>query len=420
MKNLSYLCPIFLILLSGLLLLTSCDREEEAPDSESSSGAPRWVTIATDEATRLSHVTGVSIAEIAGKKVQELGFRVRVKQTPDPVSSLNAVRAGDSDFAVVGSDMLFQAVTGTGAWENQEGQHFDLLAVFTVHAEMISVMTADDSGIEKILDLRGKRVSIGKQGSRERRSSVHILESAGLDIEKNIEVVEVETVNAPAMLEDGRIEAYFVTAEHPNDNVRTATTGSRNVRFVPITNVASLLRRHPYYIRTKIPLEMYPGVANREDVDTIGYKISLVASKRTPRELVSSILGEVFDNIEILRDMHPSYQSLTKPYMTEGMYQVIHPGALIYYMKNGFRLRCCFYEKHLLYYSTVFHIQDIGANGSKLLPPFSTFALFPFIIFVDSNSLAEGSSRGPLAKRLHRSLLSSPPGNVDYRKNLKS
>jgi TRAP transporter TAXI family solute receptor len=342
MKNLCYFCLVFLILLSGLLLLTYSDRKKASLSSRRLPRPPRWVTIATDKATGLSHVTGISIAEIVDKKAQELGFRVRAKQTPDPVSSLNAVRAGDFDFAIVGSDVLYQAVTGTGAWENQGRQHYDLLAVFTVHAEMVSVLTTDDSGIEKILDLRGKRVGLGKQGSRERRSAIEILENAGLDIEKDIEVVNVGTVDAPGMLEDGRIEAWFVTSEHPNDKVKKATTLSRNVRFVPITNVASLLRRRPYYVRAKIPMEMYPGAVNREDVDTIGYKISIVASERTPREVVSSMLGEVFDNIEILRDMHPSYQQLTKLYMTEGMYQIIHKGALGYYMRNGFRLRCCF------------------------------------------------------------------------------
>lgn len=108
------------------------------------------------------------------------------------------------------------------------------------------------------------------------------------------------------------------------------------------TNARRILLRFPYYIQTRIPVQFYPGAANQEDVETIGYKISLVSSARVPNDLVSGILGEVFDNIEPLRELNPAYRSLTKEDMTEGMYRMIHRGALYYYMKNGYRLGCCF------------------------------------------------------------------------------
>ena len=125
----------FLILLSGFFLFTSCDREREKPADEARAGAPRWVTIGTDEATGLSHVTGLAIAKVAGNKLEELGFRIRVKTTGGPVSSLNAVDAGELDFAVVRADVLYEATRGFGPWTVQ-GPQTDLLAVFTVHAEL--------------------------------------------------------------------------------------------------------------------------------------------------------------------------------------------------------------------------------------------------------------------------------------------
>jgi len=332
---------LLLILLSGFFLFTSCDRKQENPALEAPAGAPRWVTIGTDEATALSHVTGLAIAKVAGNKLEELGFRIRVKTTDGPVSSLNAVDAGDLDFAIVSSDVLYEATRGFGPWAAQ-GPQTDLLAVFTVHAESVSLLAADDAGIETLEDLKGKRVNIGEPGSKEHRSSVHVLENAGLDIETDLLVEEAKAADAPGMLQDGRIHAFFVTTEHPNDLIKAAFAGSRKVRFVPITKARKILLRFPYYVQTRIPVEFYPGAANRENVETIGYKISLVTSARVPNSLVSGILGGVFDNIERLRGLHPAYRSLTKEDMTEGMYRMIHRGALYYYMKNGYRLSCCF------------------------------------------------------------------------------
>jgi len=338
MKN---LLALFLILLSGIFLFTSCEREQEKPAHEVPSTAPRWVTIGTDEATRLSRVTGHSIAKVAGNKLEGMGYRVRVQTTEGPVFSLNAVDTGDLDFAVVRADVLYDATRGFGPWAAQ-GPQTDLLAVFTVHAESVSLLVAEDAGIDTLEDLRGKRVNIGEPGSKEHRNSVHVLENAGLDFEKDLQAEEAPAGDAPGLLQSGRIDAFFATTEHPNDLVRAAFTGSRKVRFVPITNVRRILLRFPYYIQTRIPTQSYPGGANREDVPSIGYKISLVTSARVPNDLVSGILGEVFDNIEGLRELHPAYRSLTKETMTEGMYRMIHRGALYYYMKNGYRLSCCF------------------------------------------------------------------------------
>jgi TRAP transporter TAXI family solute receptor len=338
MKNPRFL---FLILLSGFLLFTSCDTEHEKPPDKAPSREPRWVEIGTDEATGLSHVTGLSIAKVAGNKLEELGFRIRVKTTDGPVSSLNAVDAGDLDFAVVRSDVLYEATRGFGPWAVQ-GPQTDLLAVFTVHAESVSLLAAEEAGIETLEDLRGKRVNIGEPGSKERRSAVHVLENAGIDFKKDLRAEQALAGEAPGMLQNGRIDAFFATTEHPNDLIKEAFGGSRKVHFVPIVNTRRNLLRFPYYIQTRIPVQFYPGAAHQEDVETIGYKVSLVASARVPNDLVSGILGEVFDNIDRLRELHPAYRNLTKEDMTEGMYRMIHRGALYYYMKNGYRLSCCF------------------------------------------------------------------------------
>ena len=197
MKTLARLRLPFLILLSGFFLLTSCDREKEKPDDEAPFTAPQWVTIGTDKATGLSHVTGLSIAKVAGKKLEAMGFPIRVKTTDGPVSSLNAVDAGDLDFAVVRSDVLYEATRGLGPWAAQ-GPQTDLLAVFTVHAESVSLLAAEDAGIETLEDLKGKRVNIGTPGSKERMSSALVLENAGLKKSRwSSEMVEVIPLKTP-------------------------------------------------------------------------------------------------------------------------------------------------------------------------------------------------------------------------------
>lgn len=330
---------LLVLLLFAVLQITSCEEEKSA--GETSTDTTEMVVIGTDESTGLSHVTGLSIAEVAGKRMEQLGLPLSVKQTDGPVASLNALRAGDLAFAVVSSDALYEATRGLGPWTDQ-GPQTDLLAVFTVHAVSVSLLAADDAGIRTIEDLKGRRVNIGAPGSAERRHAIHALENAGINLETDLEINEIETSEASRMLQEGEIDAFFSMTEHPNAAIKSATSGNRKVRFVPITGVEGLLLKVPYYVRTKISVNLYPGAGNREDVETIGYKLSLCTSANASNKLVTGILAAVFDNIEDLKELHPAYQSLAKNELTEGMFRMIHPGAKHYYAKNGYRLSCCF------------------------------------------------------------------------------
>ena len=124
------------------------------------------------------------------------------------------------------------------------------------------------------------------------------------------------------------------------DRIKTMTQS--NVHFVPITDVKRLLLNYPYYVRTEIPVDQYPGASNREEVLTFGFKATLVTSAKVPKDIVYAVTGEVFDNLDRFKKDHPAHQRLTRIIMTEGMYRMIHRGALAYYMRNGFRLSCCF------------------------------------------------------------------------------
>ncbi len=311
------------------------------PASEAPAQTTRLVTIGTGETNGLSHITGVSIARVAEKKFAELGLRLTVKPATGSVFNIDAVGAGDIEFAVVRTDKLYQAIRGYAEWEVR-GPQSDLLAVFTIHPISVSLVAADDAGIKTIQDLRGKRVNIGEPGSSQRQSSIHALTNAGINFETDLKAEGAAASEGSAMLQEGRIQAFFYTTEHPNEAIKKAMIGKRKVCFVPIADVNKILLRYPYYVRATIPVRLYPGVTNMEDVPTFGLKLALVTSAKVPTSIVYAIIGEVFDNFESFKEQHATHKTLTKVNMTEGMYRMIHRGALTYYMKNGFRLSCCF------------------------------------------------------------------------------
>ncbi len=293
-----------------------------------------FVTIGTGGITGVYYPTGGAIAKIVNKKRKIYGIRATVESTGGSVFNVNAIMAGDLEFGIVQSDRQYQAWHGLAEWKDK-GPQKDLRAVFTIHPESVTLVAADDAGIETILDLRGKRVNIGNPGSGQRQNSIDALENAGLNWKTDLKAEGVKAAEAPGLLQDGRIDAFFYTVGHPSGAIKEATAGKRKVHFVPITNVDKLLAKFPYYAKAYIPIKLYPGATNKSDVETFGVKATFVTSAKVPEEIVYAITKEVFENFEAFKKLHPAYQVLTKKNMLEGMSAPLHPGALKYYKEAG-------------------------------------------------------------------------------------
>ncbi|KPA09544.1 C4-dicarboxylate ABC transporter substrate-binding protein [Candidatus Magnetomorum sp. HK-1] len=55
-------------------------------------------------------------------------------------------------------------VNGEGEWE-EDGPQEKLRAIFSVHPESVALIASDESGIQSIQDLIGKKVNLGNPGS---------------------------------------------------------------------------------------------------------------------------------------------------------------------------------------------------------------------------------------------------------------
>lgn len=296
----------------------------------------QFVTIGTGGITGVYYPTGGAIAKMVNKKKKEYGIRATVESTGGSVFNINAVMNGDLEFGIAQSDRQFQAMEGTAEWQDK-GPQKNLRSVFSIHPESVTLAAAVDSGAVDIKDLKGKRVNIGNPGSGQRQNAIDALTAVGLDPEKDLTAEGVKASEAPGLLQDGRLDAFFYTVGHPSGAFKEATSGARKVRFVSITGIDALLAKYPYYAKSIIPISNYPGAQNDKDVPTFGVKATLVTSAKVPDEVVYAITKEVFDNFEEFKKLHPAYAILTKESMLEGLSAPLHPGALKYYKEVGLK-----------------------------------------------------------------------------------
>ena len=324
-------------LVFGLSLFMACGPSEKKEEAAETAPETKFVTIGTGGITGVYYPTGGAIAQLVNKKRSEYGIRCTVESTGGSVFNVNAIMAGDLEFGVVQSDRQFQAFNGSpnSEWEGKPQE--DLRAVFSIHPESITLAAAVDANIESIQDLKGKRVNIGNPGSGQRQNSIDALEANGIDYEKDLIAEGVKAAEAPGLLQDGRIDAFFYTVGHPSGAIKEATAGVRKVRFVPISNVETLLTKYPYYAKAFVPIKMYDGAVNDSDVETFGVMATFVTSAKVPDNIVYAVTKEVFDNFEDFKKLHPAYEVLTKEGMLEGLSAPIHPGAMKYYTEVGLK-----------------------------------------------------------------------------------
>jgi hypothetical protein len=294
--------------------------------------------IATGEYMGSYHPTGVTIAEIVNNKQKEYGFRCTAKLTTGSVFNIKAIMAGDMEFGIVQSDSQYKAFNGLNEWKDK-GPKKELRAMFSLFTESVTLIATVDSGAKTIQDLKGKRIDIGKVGSGGRQNAIDALNAAGIDWKTDIKVTKIgKNTDAQSMLIRGDLDSFFYTVGHPTTAIKFATFGVKKTLFIPITNIERLLSKYPYYVKSSIPVSLYPLIANYEDVKTFGVKATFVTSAKIPDNFVYAITKEVFENLESLKSFHPTLKMLTKESMVkDGLTVPIHPGALRYYKEAGLK-----------------------------------------------------------------------------------
>jgi TRAP transporter TAXI family solute receptor len=296
-----------------------------------------FITIGSGDVSGVYYPTGLAIAQLINAERDVYGIRAAVEATNGATFNLNGIMAGYLEFGLAQSDTIYQAINGLAAWEDK-GPQEDLRAVFSLHQEAVTLVAAVDAGITTLADLKGKRVSLGNPGISRHRTVMNVLQAVGLDPKRDMTQFDVMASDAPALLQDNRIDAYFFIVGHPSETVKKGLSGERQTRIIPIAGPAidQLVAEKSYYSHGTIPVRrLYPGVGDQPDVPTMGVVAVLCTSSRVPEDVVYAVTRVVFANFETFRFQHPAFHDLTKEGMLKALGAPLHPGAQRYYREAG-------------------------------------------------------------------------------------
>ena len=169
-----------------------------------------------------------------------------------------------------------------------------LLALGSVFYEPVWIFYRGDGNLERLADLRGKRIAIGPEGSGVRLLAQQLL--VANEIGPDAELLPLSGLKAAEELQQGRLDAAFVIAAE-NAPVVQVLLRSPGVKVMSFAQADAYQRRFPFLTKLVLP----QGVAD-------------LVRDYPPHDV--TVLAPTA-NVVVRGDLHPALQTLLLQAMTE-------------------------------------------------------------------------------------------------------
>jgi TRAP transporter TAXI family solute receptor len=272
---------------------------------------------------------GGGMAAILSKYVP--GWQATAEVTGASVANLQLIGQGKQDIGFTMADAAYDAVSGLAKFKDRKVEARTLMVLYP---NKVHVVTTAGSGIEKVADMRGKRVSTGEPNSGTEVMAMRILEAAGVGTDFKRERLSVaEGVNA---IKDRKLDALIWVGGLPTAAITDlATTPGMTVKLIDHAEFAEAMNKKwgPLYVGGKIPGDTYKGQPT--DVANIDVWNLLVADARMSDEMAYTIVKTLMEKRDELIAVHREARNLTLDSQASGSPIPLHPGARKYFEEQG-------------------------------------------------------------------------------------
>jgi len=316
-----------------------------AASGAASAQAPQFFRIGTGAAGGTYYPVGGMIANAIscppGAPCREAGGTFGVpnlvavaQATQGSVQNVNLIQSGAAESGFSQSDVAHWAFTGTGLFEGRPRAD-RLRFIAHLFGEQLHAVVRRDSPIQRLDDLRGRRVVVGLQASGARIGSELVLEAAGLRGAYTPEFLSA--AQGVERMQDRGVDAVLQVVAAPAAAF-TEFCSRAGCRLLPFSNevIAAVSQRAPFYSAGVIPRGTYEGVA--EDVPTLSVGAVWLVGAQVPEALVYEITKSLWSDTtkSLLQRGHVRARDIVAETALLGRGEVpFHPGAERFYREIG-------------------------------------------------------------------------------------
>ena len=290
---------------------------------------PTLLTFGTGGTSGVYFPLGGAIGQVVTEKSGG-ALAVTVQSTGASGENMRLVEAGEVNFAMVQNDVADAAFNGKEPFKEKLGK---VRALARLYPEYLHVVASVDSGVKKMEDFKGKKVSVGARGAGNEVNCRQIFGVFGLDY-KNIKPIFLPYGETADQFKDRNIDGFVFTIGTPNPAIQDITTAQK-VQFVPIDGEKAdqIVAAVPYMVKDAIPAGTYKD--QNEAVPTLSVQAILVANESMPEDVAYTLTKTLFENLPDVAKAHNKGAEISLEHALDGITIPFHPGAERYLKEKG-------------------------------------------------------------------------------------
>jgi TRAP transporter TAXI family solute receptor len=301
----------------------------------SANAQQKQLSIATGGTGGVYYPLGGGFASIIGKEIP--GYTATAEVTGGSVDNLKLIGTGKADLAFVQVDASWDAINGKDKFPTK----LPVQALVVMYPNHMHVVTVDGTGIGKIEDLKGKRVSIGSPGSATEVFARRVLEAAGIDADKDIKKERLGVAESVNAIKDKKVDAFMWVGGLPTAAVTDlAATPNTKVKLIDIAQLVGKMndKYGPLYAATAIPKATYTGM--EADNQNVAVWNIMAVNESMSEDLAYNLTKTMLEKREDLGRVHKEGLSIKAELQSAQRAGIpFHKGALKYFAEKGIKVQ---------------------------------------------------------------------------------
>ena len=293
------------------------------------------IAIATGGTGGVYYPLGGGMANVLSKHVP--GMQASARVTGGSVDNLKLIGSQQSEVALVMVDAALDALKGEDKFK---GSPVDVRTLMVLYPNRMHVVSMEGTGVEKMSDLKGKRVSTGSPGSATEVMAFRLIEAAGLDKDKDMRRERLGVAESVNALKDRKIDAFFWVGGLPTAAV-TDLGATPNVKIKMIDHADTVDKMNKkydnLYTTGVIPAKTYPGQDKDNPIAVV--QNILVANAKMSDKVAYDIVKTFIDKRDELVAVHAEAESIKLENQSPKNSPIPwHPGAVKYFSDKGLKM----------------------------------------------------------------------------------
>jgi TRAP transporter TAXI family solute receptor len=301
---------------------------------------PAWaqtsrISITTGGTGGVYYPLGGGMANVLSKYVPGLSATAEV--TGGSVDNLKLIGSGKSEVGFSMVDAAFDAANGADKFK---GAKVNVRTLMVLYPNREQVVTIEGTGINKLSDLRGKRVSTGSPGSGVEVIALRVLEAAGLDPKKDLKQERLGASESASAIKDRKIDAFFWIGGVPTAALTDlAATPGVKLKLIDTAEYADAMNKKygPLYTKGTIPAGSYPGQDKPAEIFDV-WNI-LVTDDKMSDKMAYDIVKTLFEKKAELVAVHKEAEHIDLKNQAGASPVPFHPGAKKYLEEHGVKVQ---------------------------------------------------------------------------------